>query len=205
MSIGSTPSSSARTVVGVMKLKRKSVKAGYAKVRLVEAEDSIQVICRHQTAQGLKAVWKSLLWRIQPQHGTPTELTPQICQEKVLKALKSYEGYLDNINWSARANGIDFRINYDAKKRPKVPSDDQWRISKEQVASGYGVENMFDYIFENDENRLFLLVESCGMLRVKFLDAESAPAGEAEEETSNSRSSRSGRRRRRPRRSSSDW
>lgn len=57
--------------VGVMKLKRRSVAAGYAKVRILPATDSLQLVCRHQTAQGLKAVWKSVLWRLKPQHGTP--------------------------------------------------------------------------------------------------------------------------------------
>jgi len=54
--------------IGVLKIKRRSVNAGHAKVRLVPAEDSLQLICRHQTAQGLKAVWKSVLWRLRPQY-----------------------------------------------------------------------------------------------------------------------------------------
>lgn len=57
--------------VGVLKIKRRAVTAGHAKVRLVPAEDSLQLIARHQTAQGLKAVWKSVLWRLRPQHGAP--------------------------------------------------------------------------------------------------------------------------------------
>lgn len=67
--IASLDSASGETV-GVMKIKRRSVQAGYAKVRLVPAEDSIQLIVRHSTAQGLKAVWKSVLWRLRPQYPT---------------------------------------------------------------------------------------------------------------------------------------
>jgi len=54
--------------IGVLKIKRRSVKAGHAKIRLVPAEDSLQVVCRHSSAQGLKAVWKSVLWRLRPQY-----------------------------------------------------------------------------------------------------------------------------------------
>lgn len=57
--------------VGVLKIKRRSVDAGHAKVRLVPAEDLLQVVVRHLTAQGLKAVWKSVLWRLRPQYGAP--------------------------------------------------------------------------------------------------------------------------------------
>lgn len=62
--------------VGVMKIKRRSVQAGYAKVRLVPAEDSLQLIVRHSTAQGLKAVWKSVLWRLRPQYPAAPEPAP---------------------------------------------------------------------------------------------------------------------------------
>lgn len=55
--------------IGVMKIKRRSVNSGHAKIRLVPEEDSMQVVCRHTTAQGLKSVWKSVLWRLKPQHG----------------------------------------------------------------------------------------------------------------------------------------
>lgn len=71
--IASLDSVSGETV-GVMKIKRRSVQAGYAKVRLVPAEDSIQLIVRHATAQGLKAVWKSVLWRLRPQYPTAPEV-----------------------------------------------------------------------------------------------------------------------------------
>jgi hypothetical protein len=54
--------------IGVLKVRRRSVQAGHAKVRLVPADDSLQLVCRHQTAQGLKAVWKSVLWRLRPQY-----------------------------------------------------------------------------------------------------------------------------------------
>jgi hypothetical protein len=56
--------------IGVLKIKRRSVNAGHAKIRLVPADNSLQLVCRHTTAQGLKAVWKSALWRLQPQFGS---------------------------------------------------------------------------------------------------------------------------------------
>src|SRR5690606_34058042 len=52
--------------VGVLKIKRRSVSAGHAKVRIAPTEDALQVIARHTSAQGLKAVWKSVLHRLQP-------------------------------------------------------------------------------------------------------------------------------------------
>jgi len=55
--------------VGVLKLRRRSIDSGHASVKMVPAEDSIQVICRHQNAQGLKAVWKSIFHRLDPQYG----------------------------------------------------------------------------------------------------------------------------------------
>lgn len=63
--------------IGVLKIKRRSVKAGHAKIRLVPKEDSLQVICRHSSAQGLKAVWKSVLWRLRPQYGGSSENNEQ--------------------------------------------------------------------------------------------------------------------------------
>lgn len=65
--VASLDSSTGETV-GVLKIKRRAVGAGHAKVRLVPAEDSLQVVCRHGSAQGLKAVWKSVLWRLRPQY-----------------------------------------------------------------------------------------------------------------------------------------
>ena len=56
--------------IGVMKIKRRSISEGHAKIRVVPAEDSLQIICRHTSAQGLKAVFKSLLWRLRPQYGS---------------------------------------------------------------------------------------------------------------------------------------
>lgn len=56
-------------VIGVMKIKRRSVSKGHAKIRILPKEDSLQIICRHQSSQGLKAVWKSVLWRLDPQYG----------------------------------------------------------------------------------------------------------------------------------------
>jgi len=58
--------------VGVLKIKRRSVKSGHAKIRLVPGDDSLQVVCRHTNAQGLKAVWKSVLWRLRPQYSSST-------------------------------------------------------------------------------------------------------------------------------------
>lgn len=54
--------------IGVLKIKRRSVAVGHAKVRLVPAENLLQVVARHSTAQGLKSVWKSVLWRLRPQY-----------------------------------------------------------------------------------------------------------------------------------------
>ena len=70
--ISSVNSDSGETI-GVLKLKRRSVKSGFAKVRLVPAEDSLQIVCRHTSAQGLKSVWKSTLMRLKPQHGSGKE------------------------------------------------------------------------------------------------------------------------------------
>lgn len=52
--------------VGVLKIKRRSVSMGHAKIRLVPIDDSLQLIIRHHSAQGLKSVWKSVLHRLQP-------------------------------------------------------------------------------------------------------------------------------------------
>lgn len=73
--------------IGVLKIKRRSVNAGYAKVRLVPAEDSLQLVCRHTTAQGLKAVWKSVLWRLKPQHGSSAPATPVGTIPEVLRVV----------------------------------------------------------------------------------------------------------------------
>lgn len=54
-------------VVGVLKIKRRSVLAGHAKIRILPEEDSLQLICRHTSGQGLKSVWKSVFWRLNPQ------------------------------------------------------------------------------------------------------------------------------------------
>jgi hypothetical protein len=63
--------------IGVLKIKRRSVDAGHAKVRILPLEDSLQLIVRHTNAQGLKAVWKSVLWRLKPQYGQPKDKPTQ--------------------------------------------------------------------------------------------------------------------------------
>ena len=51
--------------VGALKRKRRSVSKGYGTVRLVPAQDSLQIILRHPSAEGLKALWKSVLHRLE--------------------------------------------------------------------------------------------------------------------------------------------
>ncbi len=50
--------------VGALKRRRRSVKQGHGTVRLVPAEDSLQLVLRHPNAQGLKALWKSVFHRL---------------------------------------------------------------------------------------------------------------------------------------------
>lgn len=50
--------------VGALKRKRRSIKQGHGTVRLVPAEDSLQLVLRHPSAQGLKALWKSVFHRL---------------------------------------------------------------------------------------------------------------------------------------------
>ena len=50
--------------VGALKRKRRSVKLGYGSVRLVPQENTLQLVLRHPSAQGLKALWKSVFFRI---------------------------------------------------------------------------------------------------------------------------------------------
>lgn len=52
--------------VGVMKIRRRGIETGHAKVRLLRDEDSLQVVVRHTSCQGLKAVWKSVVHKMCP-------------------------------------------------------------------------------------------------------------------------------------------
>lgn len=54
--------------IGVMKIKRKSVKHGHASVKLDEAKNLLALIIRHGNAQGLLSLWKSVFWRLAPQY-----------------------------------------------------------------------------------------------------------------------------------------
>jgi hypothetical protein len=116
--------------VGVLKLKRRSVEAGYARVRLVPTEDSLQIVCRHQSAQGLKSVWKSVLWRLSPQYGSGHK-------EDGLKKLERWalevHNYADNFPWEVCSQGVRVEV--------VVPRDDPWEFPKVEDNLGYGNEN----------------------------------------------------------------
>lgn len=55
-------------IIGFLKIKRRSVNAGHASIRILPKEDLIQVICKHNKSTGLKALWKSVFWRLDPQY-----------------------------------------------------------------------------------------------------------------------------------------
>jgi hypothetical protein len=64
-----------KEIIGVMKIKRRGVKSGHASIRIVPKEDSLEAIFRHQTSSGLKAIWKSAFWRLDPQYAKPKTTT----------------------------------------------------------------------------------------------------------------------------------
>lgn len=102
--------------IGVMKIKRRGVKVGHARVRIVPSEDSLQVTARHQTSDGLKAVWKSVFWRLDPQFGEHKPKAP--AKQKLPTGMTIVTGFC-----------IWLPVPYSSK---------WWEVSKE--ASLYGAE-----------------------------------------------------------------
>ncbi len=102
--------------IGVMKIKRRSVEKGHAKVRLVPAEDSLQLVVRHQSAQGLKAVWKSCLWRLSPQFGGHSQEDGLVKFERWAVQVHNYG--LESFQWEVFETGV--RLDF------YVPQSDSW-------------------------------------------------------------------------------
>lgn len=148
--------------VGVLKLKRRSVSAGYAKVRILPAEDSLQIVCRHQTPQGLKAVWKSVLWRLSPQHGGAGPMTAQAAQDQLLAMFQS-RGWSMKGYWYSYEGGVDIQIDSTSLKRvPAAPAG--WSLG-DQVSSGYGLEALLATV----SDRPFRIVSRFGNLCLQFI------------------------------------
>lgn len=148
--------------IGVLKIKRRSVTAGHAKVRLVPAEDSLQLVCRHTTAQGLKAVWKSVLWRLKPLHGTPGN-PGNDAEWMELKALFERQGWDDpdtSTNYAyIYGNAVDMRVHC--------------VDGAIQSVSSFKVKGNNEYCYLRDlrkklNGRKFQLVACQGQLYLKF-------------------------------------
>ncbi len=58
-----------KLTIGVLKLKRRSVKHGHANVKIDGKRGVVSFIIRHANAQGLCSLWKSIFLRLDPQFG----------------------------------------------------------------------------------------------------------------------------------------
>lgn len=128
--------------VGVMKLKRRSVARGHATVRIDPQADAIQIVMRHPTAEGLKALWKSVLWRLHPQYpkagGGKSAATPvRVNAGVTVLAPPSIRIQVPYYSWTegaavagaygvavdvahAKMNGIDVHVPIPASPEPKL-------------------------------------------------------------------------------------
>ena len=148
--------------IGVLKIKRRSVNAGHAKVRIVPTDDSLQLVCRHTTAQGLKAVWKSVLWRLKPLHGTPGNPGNDTEWAEV-KALYERQGWSDPDTSTHYAyiygNAVDMQVHCVDGDIPSVNS--------------FKVKGNNEYCYLRDlrkklNGRKFQLITCQGQLYLKF-------------------------------------
>jgi hypothetical protein len=148
--------------IGVLKIKRRSVSAGYAKVRLVPADDSLQLVCRHTTAQGLKAIWKSVLWRLKPLHGTPG-IPGNDAEWAELKALSERQGWGDPDKTShycyVYANGVDMQMSCADGAVPQV---------KKFLLTGNSNACHWVQLRQRLNGRKFKLITSHGQLYLRF-------------------------------------
>jgi hypothetical protein len=148
--------------IGVLKIKRRSVNAGHAKIRIVPMDDSLQLVCRHTTAQGLKAVWKSVLWRLKPLHGTPGN-PGNDTEWNALKALFERQGWDDpdtSTNYAyIYGNAVDMQVHCVDGDIPSVNS--------------FKVKGNNEYCYLRDlrkklNGRKFQLITCQGQLYLKF-------------------------------------
>ncbi len=106
--------------VGVLKIKRRSVNSGHAKIRISPAEDLFQLVCRHITAQGLKSVWKSVLWRLSPQRGEAEDGFARL--ERWATKVHSYD--TSHVSWEIFPTGV--RLGW------ILGSEDPWQLKAVQ-------------------------------------------------------------------------
>jgi len=153
--------------IGVLKIKRRSVNAGHAKIRLVPNEDSLQLVVRHSSAQGLKAVWKSVLWRLKPQHGTPGapgneeewQKFRELCERQGWDDPDQEQRYGGNY-CDVYANGVDMQMS--------CPDGTLPQIGRKFRGEGNGQNCNWNQLRAKLNGRKFKIVTSRGNLWLKF-------------------------------------
>jgi hypothetical protein len=154
-------------VIGVLKIKRRSVTAGHAKVRIVPNSDSLQLICRHTSGQGLKAVWKSVLWRLRPQHGAPG-VVGNDAEWAELEALYERQGWsLDSSGCYIYANAVDMQMSCVDGAVLEVPNF--------RVKGNNSWCNRASELRQKLNGKKFRIITSNGQLYLKFAGSVNVP------------------------------